>query len=309
MSFAAFCLAFLAAAGPQRAMTRSPFLWQHCSAAHTAKAPCLFQQGNRRSFDSQGQLLQSRAVNVVLAALAAATVSSTRRGGRSIGHLIKRLLRLVPCQQQHRSCLAATQRRGSKDGAPQWEFSETNEKVFTQLAQAMRMVSRVFLVKALAVHGLACFGTYLLHSNPELIFSDIFGEMAEMFDYIFFSFFLWKAAGDIQAIADSTGSDITFLMRAMAALLAFFKRFIIVGGILILKGVSTTGGHLLDLLHLKEKGIAVQVAGLPPFGFVPPAWCFPLGFLVISLFMGILGRKSLWDDYGQISSDMQPSKD
>jgi len=298
----ALWLAPLVAAGPQEPMTGLPLLSQHCGAAQTAEAPCLFQQGNRRSFASGGQLPQPRAVNVMLAALAAATISITRRGGRFTGHS-------APCQQQsHRSRLAATQRPVSNEERQQWEFCESNAFVFSQLAKAMRVVAKVFLVKAVVVHGLACFGTYLLHSNPELVYSDIFGEMAEMFDYIFFSFFLWKAAGDIDAIANSTGSDITFLMRAMAALLAFFKRFIIVGGILILKGVSTNTGHMFDLFHLKQHGIAVQVAAKPPLGFVPPAWCFPVGFLAITVFMVVLGRKSLWEDYEQISPDMQPSK-
>jgi len=305
---AAFCLAPLAAVGPQRAVTGLALLRQHSDMAQAAEAPCLFQQGNQRSFASREQLPQLRSANVALAAFAAATVSTTRQGGRSIGHLMKYLQRSVRCQQQSlRSRLAAaTGRPVSNEGLPQWEFCESNARVFSRLAKAMRVVSMVFLVKAVAVHGLGCFGTYLLHSNPELIYSDIFGEMAEMFDYICFSFFLWKAASDINAIANSTGSDITFLMRGVAALLAFFQCLIIVGGILILKGVSTTTGHMFDLHHLKARGIAVQNVATPPFGFVPPAWCFPLGFFGITIFMVVLGRKSLWDDYGQIVPYMQP---
>mmetsp|Transcript_11887 Transcript_11887/g.23053 ORF Transcript_11887/g.23053 Transcript_11887/m.23053 type:complete len:313 (-) Transcript_11887:82-1020(-) len=309
MSLATFCLLPLAAVGPPRAMTRSPLLGQHRNVARAAAdAPWMLQQPGRQSWVLRRQSSRLWAVNAVLAALAALTASTTRQRGRSTNLLRTNLLRSVPRQRQPRiSCLAAAQRTASNEGQPEWEFEEANARVFSQLASTMRVVAKVFLVKAVVVHGFMCFGTYLLHSNPGLVFPDIFGEMAEMFDYIFFSYFLNKAASDIQAIADSTGSDITFLMRGVAALLAFFQRLIIVGAILILKGASTTKGHLNDLLSLKQQGIAVQVAAAPPFGFVPPAWCFPVGFFAITVFMVVLGRKSLWDDYGQISRDMQPS--
>jgi len=312
MSPTAFCTVPLAAVGQQRNVACSHGVPRRQHGGFVRPASAL--SWSEQSWASRGQLpqasrglsLQGRAMNILLAALAAASVLRTRRDGRSLGSWMKR--RVLYQQRPIRSCLGAADRPVSNEGVPQWEFDQTNSKVFSQLAGAMRVVAGVFLVKALAVHGVSWCGTYLLHSSPGMIYSEIFGEMAEMFDYIFFSFFLWKAAADVQAIADSTGNDITFLMRAIAALLAFFKRLVIVGGILILKGVASTLGKLSDLFHLKEQGIAVQVAATPPFGLVPPAWCFPLGFVMITVFMVVFGRKSLWDDYGQIAGYMQPNE-
>lgn len=200
-------------------------------------------------------------------------------------------------------------RRGqplTNEGKPEWEFEAKNVQVFSKLATAMRAVALVFLIKGLAVNGVMSMGSYLLHPRPQLIYSDIFGEFAEMFDYVFFGFFLWHAARDIAQIESTTGSDITFLMRGMAALLAFFQRLVIVGTILVLKGLAATAGRLSALSSLSRSGAALPVASPTPFGCALPPWSLPLGFLLITAFMTVVGRKSLRDDYSKIADRMQP---
>eukprot|EP00929_Paragymnodinium_shiwhaense_P105193 TRINITY_DN70118_c0_g1_i1.p1 TRINITY_DN70118_c0_g1~~TRINITY_DN70118_c0_g1_i1.p1 ORF type:complete len:305 (-),score=41.28 TRINITY_DN70118_c0_g1_i1:93-1007(-) len=188
----------------------------------------------------------------------------------------------------------------SNEGKPEWEFEVKNAQVFETLATTMRIVAAVFLTKALTVNGALSLGTYLMHPKPEFIYNEIFGEFAEMFDYIFFSLFLFTAARDMEQVATTTGRDITYLMRAMVALLTFFKRLIIVGSILVIKGVASTWARLSALPALE------QIVPSAPMGIIPPHEALPIGFVLVTLFMIILGWKSLQDDYSQIAPRMQP---
>eukprot|EP00929_Paragymnodinium_shiwhaense_P035946 TRINITY_DN19328_c0_g1_i1.p1 TRINITY_DN19328_c0_g1~~TRINITY_DN19328_c0_g1_i1.p1 ORF type:complete len:272 (-),score=36.29 TRINITY_DN19328_c0_g1_i1:562-1377(-) len=221
-------------------------------------------------------------------------------------HLIKRATFRRGAGTHKRWSLVAMKSMSEQPGAVQHEFSYSSELEFASLGKAMRVVAFIFVIKALVVNGALSFGTYWLHSNPELVPSEVFGEFAEMFDYLFFAFFLRRAAHYCELITTSTGSDMTNLMRGIATLVAFFKRLVIVGIILVVKGVASTSSRLSQLASLRAKGESVQVASTLPFGWTPPAWTgwlMPLCYSFITIFMIVFGIKSLQDEVTNLSKD------
>ena len=50
------------------------------------------------------------------------------------------------------------------------------------------------------------------------------GTISDALDYMFYAWFLYKAAGSFRKVTNTSGSDITLLMEALNELYLLFKR-------------------------------------------------------------------------------------
>jgi len=127
-----------------------------------------------------------------------------------------------------------------------------------------------------------------------------------MCDFIAFAYFLRRASKSIRLIATSSGSDITNLMRGMAALVSLFRRITIVVVLMIIEGFCATTGRLSQLAALRRSGESVQVSSSSfLFGVFPPAWLVwivPLFYSLITVFMVVDGAKSLHNEIDKITA-------
>ena len=101
---------------------------------------------------------------------------------------------------------------------PAYEFSEEQNTVIKSLSSAMRWVGAVMLV----LGALQCL-TGLVTLPP--------GGLAALFEgaiLILFAVFTYKAAAAFRQIVDSTGQDITYLMKALCSLRALYRLQVII---------------------------------------------------------------------------------